>query len=225
MIWLAAAGRYDRKTRNISLAAVVTGDGGKAFASAMQTVNASKPHSKLECGMMALEMGAGLAKANGYGTAAIWPAQSDAAASVCRSVSPGGNNPSGDYFRKDVRIVSHEPDAGEKAYLDGLMATLDGILAESDPPGFPAEIAGKCALAAKAVELYRSTPAGGIRDADTILKDFVDEADMELTGIGLELIEIWLNSPAKAPIERVFHNITGREFKEYLEECVAMTSR
>lgn len=226
MIWLAACGRYVKETRSIALGAVITDESGKAAASAMATVNARARHSKLDCGLMALALGADLAKANGHGAAAIWPSQSQAAASVCRSVSPGGTCLSEDYFRRDVRILAKEPEPDEKPYLDAMLASLSEAIGEDRKPEEDAGTAARLLLADRVLGLYERTPCGeGIRDADTVLKDFMDEADFEETGLGPELIRLWKGSTDKKSIEAVFELFAGRTFQGYLEECDALTSR
>lgn len=226
MIWLAAYGRYVKESGSIALGAVITDESGKAAASAMATVNARARHSKLDCGLMALALGADLAKANGHGAAAVWPSQSQAAASVCRSVSPGGTCPSGDYFRKDVQILAKEPEPDEKPYLDAVLMSLSEAMDEGRRPEEDAGTAMRLLLADRVLKLYENTPCGeGIQDADTVLKDFVDEADLEEAGIGPELIRLWKGSADRKSVESAFELFTGRTFQDYLEECDALTSR
>lgn len=226
MIWLAACGRYMKEAGGIVLGAVVTDEAGKAAASAMATINAWTRHSELDCGLMALSLGMDLAKANGHDAAAIWPSQSQAAASVCRSVSPGGNCPSGDYFRKDVQVLARQPDPDEKTYLDGILRDLREVVGESRGPVEDAAVDAPSLLADRVLGLYENTPCGeGIQDADTVLKDFMDEADFEITGIGPDLIRLWKGSSDRKSVEALFELLAGRTFQDYLEECDALTSR
>lgn len=223
--WLAALGHYNENAKSIVLAAVITDGNGRAMATAMSTVNASEQKSVLDRGLMALELGAELALANGLDAVAVWPGLSEAAGSVCRAVGPSGTCPSGDYFRKGVRFEAAEPDRDEKAYLDYLAASLRETLSEAEPMPMSGSDPGTEALAHQVLELYNGTPDGRIRDADTVLKDFTDEADMEVTGLGPEIIGTWLGSHDRPAFEKLFHGLTGRTFGEYLRECADLTSR
>lgn len=80
-------------------------------------------------------------------------------------------------------------------------------------------------LVNQVTKLYKNTPEGAIQDSDTVLADLMMDADFELTGISLELLETWMGSKDRASIEAVFLTFTGKEFKTYLELCIEETSR
>ncbi len=80
-------------------------------------------------------------------------------------------------------------------------------------------------LVNQVIALYKNTPAGMIRDSDTVLSDLLLDADFEITGISLELLEIWLKSSDRLSIEALFLTFTGTEFQEYLQRCFHLTSR
>ena len=73
--------------------------------------------------------------------------------------------------------------------------------------------------------LTEDTPDGMIHDADTILKDLLDQADCEVSGLAKELIGIWRDSTDKPRIEQLFCLFTGCEFGDWLDQCIAGTTR
>lgn len=75
------------------------------------------------------------------------------------------------------------------------------------------------------LNLQAGTPDGQIRDADTILKDLMDEADFEISGTAIEIIGIWKASRDKDSIEALFQSFTGCPFQEWLDKCIAETTR
>ena len=80
-------------------------------------------------------------------------------------------------------------------------------------------------LISEVEELNNNTPSGVIRDADTILADLLQAADMEVTGIAQSLFDIWKNSSDKASVENVFSLLMDTEFDDYLEMCKKEISR
>ena len=70
-----------------------------------------------------------------------------------------------------------------------------------------------------------------VHDADTVLADIVKEAsnsfDTDSLGVGANLLELWvaLDDIGRSVVEQVFYNITGLEFREYIERCLAETTR
>lgn len=81
------------------------------------------------------------------------------------------------------------------------------------------------ALAKEVLRLLENTPNGRIVDADTILKDLLDESDFEISGLAKELIQIWQNASDKASIEQLFCLFTGCAFEDYLDQCIRDTTR
>lgn len=72
-------------------------------------------------------------------------------------------------------------------------------------------------------ELCRDIPDGVIRDADTILKDIMDEVSFEETGIAEEIFGIWEAAGTEnghQAVEEMFLTFTGIEFDEYLKKCM-----
>lgn len=80
-------------------------------------------------------------------------------------------------------------------------------------------------LVNKVIALHKNTPAGIIRDSDTVLSDLILNADFEVTGISLELMETWYRSSDRASIEALFLIFTDMPFEEYLQRCIHLTSR
>ena len=60
-----------------------------------------------------------------------------------------------------------------------------------------------------------------VTDADTILADIVANADMEVTGMADELID--LHSAAKDPkdVEKVFYTMTGVEWNTFISRSIS----
>lgn len=79
----------------------------------------------------------------------------------------------------------------------------------------------KHAKAGQVVHIIENPPdAGTITDPDTVLADFVQASDMEVTGTAKELISLWRNSTDKDAFEGLFELLTGRGFGEYLDAAV-----
>ena len=62
--------------------------------------------------------------------------------------------------------------------------------------------------------------SGCIIDSDTILKDLVDENDLEFSGFSQDVFNIYKRSHDKAAVRQLFYEFTGMEFNEYLEKCI-----
>ena len=82
-----------------------------------------------------------------------------------------------------------------------------------------------CNLHIKLAEnLQSNTPAGCIRDGDTILKDQIDSlSDEDYTGIFKDIIEIWKEAKTvreRQLLAKMFETFTGISMKEYLEKCI-----
>lgn len=68
-------------------------------------------------------------------------------------------------------------------------------------------------------ELNTNTPDGQIVDADTILKDIMDEQDFEVSGIAQDIFNIYHKSSDKQAVKEMFFEFTGMEFDQYLMKC------
>lgn len=77
----------------------------------------------------------------------------------------------------------------------------------------------------KVRDLYRNTPDGRIVDSDTILKDLTDNADMEVTDVSMELLDIWENAADREAVESLFLLFTDTEFEDYVDRCIRTTTR
>lgn len=75
------------------------------------------------------------------------------------------------------------------------------------------------------LSLLSNTPDGTVYDADTILKDLMDEADFEVSGIAEEIIGIWKKSGDRKSVEDLFQSFTDCGFGEWLRKCVSGTTR
>lgn len=67
--------------------------------------------------------------------------------------------------------------------------------------------------------LMKKTPNGVIHDADTILAGIVYNADVEITGLAMELLSIWEKSADKSAIEDFFYALTDVTFDDFLMRC------
>lgn len=80
----------------------------------------------------------------------------------------------------------------------------------------------------KVIHLFENTPDGVVVDSDTILKDLCDQCNMEENGLSLDIFRTWNNAKTeqeRKAIEGVFLIFTGTEFSEYVERCLAETTR
>lgn len=87
-----------------------------------------------------------------------------------------------------------------------------------------------CNLHMKFVEnLQSNTPAGCIRDGDTVLKDQIDSlSDEDYTGIFKDINEIWKETKTvreRKLLAKMFETFTGISMKEYLEKCIKNIAR
>ncbi len=78
---------------------------------------------------------------------------------------------------------------------------------------------------AEAILLYHRTPIGLITDADTILRNILENNDESDIGLGEELLRIWLNSEDKESIEAMFLSMTGVEFEVFVDRCLQETTK
>lgn len=79
----------------------------------------------------------------------------------------------------------------------------------------------------KALDLHiAEKPSGTVIDADTILADVVERADMCVNDIGKELLENWLNGNfiQRECIEKTFNLLFDTTFAEYVDECILRTT-
>lgn len=79
--------------------------------------------------------------------------------------------------------------------------------------------------AQQVLNLLENTPDGVIIDADTILADLLEKANFEETGMAAELLGIWARSNDKANVEQLFLLLTDCNFEDYLDLCIAKTTR
>ena len=56
-------------------------------------------------------------------------------------------------------------------------------------------------------------------DADTILKDIMDEQDFEISGMAQDIFNIYHKSSDKQAVKEMFFEFTGMEFDQYLMKC------
>ena len=67
--------------------------------------------------------------------------------------------------------------------------------------------------------------AEAFADADTILKDLMDEQDWEVSGIASDLFERYKRATCKTEVEEVFQFFTCMKFKDFVEKCAKETRR
>ena len=67
--------------------------------------------------------------------------------------------------------------------------------------------------------------AEAFTDADTILKDIMDEQDWEVSGIAIDLFERYKRAICKTEFEELFQFFTCMKFKDFLEKCAKETRR
>ena len=77
----------------------------------------------------------------------------------------------------------------------------------------------------KALDIYKAPkPNGGFRDGDTILADYIENADMQQNGLCEELLGIWLNTDDKQAVENLFELLTDVTFHDYIRDCIQNTT-
>lgn len=84
--------------------------------------------------------------------------------------------------------------------------------------------------AAEATRLWKSTPFGVIKDADTILLDAIEKADFEESGIAYELLSIYEQAErkeisAEETFEKLFECIADVKFNAFLNRVLMETTR
>lgn len=79
--------------------------------------------------------------------------------------------------------------------------------------------------AQQVLNLLENTPDGVIIDADTILADLCEKVNFEESGMAVELLGIWARSNDKASVEQLFCLLTDCDFEDYLDLCIAKTTR
>ena len=77
----------------------------------------------------------------------------------------------------------------------------------------------------EAKRLVESTPFGFITDCDTILCDIMEEADFEISGIGIDIFNIWLNSKDRKSVEKIFYDLTDVPFEDFVNLCIQKTTK
>lgn len=73
--------------------------------------------------------------------------------------------------------------------------------------------------------LYKSVPDGLITDCDTLLADIEESSGMKITGLSMEIFNIWEKSTDRPSVEKMFFTFTGTGFSEYLDSCIKNTTR
>lgn len=79
----------------------------------------------------------------------------------------------------------------------------------------------------EADKLYKNTPSGQIRDADTILTDILEE-NLEHTGMFIELEKVWnslTNGNEREMFHKMFEAFTGVSIIDYLKKVIDETTR
>lgn len=66
--------------------------------------------------------------------------------------------------------------------------------------------------------------AGCIMDADTVLLDIIQDRDFEISGIATNVFDIWKQSSDKKSVEKMFYELTRKEFDEYLELVISLNA-
>lgn len=61
---------------------------------------------------------------------------------------------------------------------------------------------------------------GIVYDADTVLADIVEEADMHVPGLATDLMNMYTNTADKSMFRELFYLLTDCEYDEYLERAV-----
>lgn len=74
-------------------------------------------------------------------------------------------------------------------------------------------------LAGDVLKLQRASAkrTGAVCDADTILEDIIADRETEVSGIGEEIIRIFLKTEDKRCFRELFEAMTGCSFREYLD--------
>lgn len=67
--------------------------------------------------------------------------------------------------------------------------------------------------------------ADAFTDADTILKDLMDEQDWEVSGIASDLFKRYKRTTCKTEFTELFQFFTCMKFEEFVEKCVKETRR
>ena len=79
----------------------------------------------------------------------------------------------------------------------------------------------------KVRQLNKDTPDGYICDADTLLCDVIQNADLdfEITGLAEDLFNIYQKSRDKQAVKEMFFLFTDMNFEDYLQECIEKITR
>ena len=122
-----------------------------------------------------------------------------------------------------IEMHDHDTIDGFEIYprLDGADICSDFFLSEARV--ISKEIVGESyiqELIDKVKKLNGSTPDGGIRDADTLLYEAIEEADFEITGIAECILRAWEKSSDKKSVEEMFYIFTDMHLGEFLEMCI-----
>lgn len=206
--WLVTMGRYHPAKQNITCTAILDGipGGQDPLTAAVCGIAVQAPVNQNSCDAAALELGKLLMSQNNIFEANTWPVSDPIYSGAPHKIKLHPATPPED-TAKQLRDL-----------LDAAEAVMGGVPED-------ASIAEKIDMAQQTIRLYENTPAGKIADADTILQDYMDEAERDISGTGPELIQIWWRSHDRASVEKLFEAFTGRPFREYLRDCIQNTTR
>lgn len=68
-------------------------------------------------------------------------------------------------------------------------------------------------------------PLGCIQDADTLLADYANKADLDITGLSKEIFGIWKKSTDRKAVEDMFFEFTDIKFGDFLEEAASLMEK
>lgn len=127
-----------------------------------------------------------------------------------------------------IEFLDHDSIDGFEIYpsVDGCDLCSDFFL--SNPRVVSKEIVDESytqELVDKVKDLIANAPNSAVRDADAILYDVIEEADFEITGIAECILRAWKKSSDKKAVEEMFYIFTNMHFEEFLEKCMAETTR
>ena len=80
-----------------------------------------------------------------------------------------------------------------------------------------------CVNAARAIE--ENEVSGRVYDADTVLRDYMDDSTVEI-GTGIGILKCWLKVESvkeQKVVEEMFELFTGEKFKTFVCDCIEQT--
>lgn len=69
-------------------------------------------------------------------------------------------------------------------------------------------------------EVSQHDEGGTVFDGDTILKDIMDDADFEISGLFEDIYNMFKKTTDPESMAQLFFEFTGIEFEEYLKRCI-----